>query len=115
MDSRDEEEVLIKLLLSFANRPPGDCGAEDAALKNYVHNLALTKGWRRGQIYKFLVEIANHYRHQLPAESFDELDNYITSVTGDCCPDFFARFPGEPEDPREFVAYVREHKWMVEQ
>jgi len=59
-----------------------------------------------------MVEVANEYGDELPTDSFDVLDNYISTLTGDVAPEYFVRFPGESENLAEFIEYVRGRQWM---
>ncbi len=112
MDFSQEDKKIVELLMPFAGLEPNDRLPGYVGLRAYIKSLVSSKGWGRREIYALMQLVAKKYRTELPPESFDALDDYITSLTGDVAPECFERFPGEPENLDEFVAYVRSRRWM---
>ncbi|ASY75414.1 hypothetical protein [Pectobacterium polaris] len=72
--------------------------------------------WNRERIYKFIFV---YVRSNLSEKDYDEISEYAfdylgdieSSVIGHCSYDSILKFPDEPENKDELIAYVRGDKW----
>lgn len=76
----------------------------------------IQSSWNRKRIYDFIFiytknNLTDSDYSAIPEVAFDYLNGVETSIIGYCSYDSFLKFPDEPQDPNELIAYVREEKW----
>ncbi|BET65453.1 hypothetical protein ASA1KI_03710 [Opitutales bacterium ASA1] len=105
------ERDILALASSFGPRGHGDNHAAWSRLESYADAL-IASGWLRREVLDVIEDVYSKNVESLPPAGDDALSNYLSGLTGECSPEGIVRFPGDPEDPREFILYVRGREWM---
>lgn len=73
-------------------------------------------GWNRRRVYfftfNFIKQHLNEVDYQnIPVDAFDYLSDIESSIIGYCSYESILKFPNEPENETELIAYVRGKVW----
>lgn len=69
------------------------------------------RGWVRKDVYRLVCEILDEFPSQFSEATLDELLEVETGLTGFCHVDSIIRFPNEPADDPQLLAYVHGNLW----
>jgi hypothetical protein len=69
-----------------------------------------SQGWTRADVYHLVQEILYSPASEFSEYTLDQLGEVEAGRTGYCDPKSIIRFPNEPSDEAELVAYVRGHR-----
>lgn len=84
-------------------------------MDSFFERLICSK-WNRERIYNFtFLYIKNNLSDldykEISEAAFDYLGDIELSIIGHCSYDSFMKFPDEPQNKDELIAYVRGEKW----
>ena len=107
-----ELRELVRLASGFSAASSDETRNTWVAIDNLFNGLCGQGGWTRKNIFELIVDTIEKHAESLSQDALDALMDYESAMCGYVARTMIPRFPGEPQDQKEFERYVFSYQWL---